>query len=106
MLPNLIERFLISSAEDKNLNQFVRINLDKFIRMYSLNLLRLDYNQLRLAERIGNTIGSLAAGEEKSLLYDLRSIANLDRLIEFFHRLLVRYSEEISRLDPRRECNY
>ena len=96
---DLIERFLISRAEDESLNQFVRINLDKFIRMYSLNQLRLDYNQLRLTERIGNTIGSLAAGEEKSLLYDLRSIANLDRLIEFFHRLLVRYSEEISQLD-------
>jgi len=104
-ITDLIERLLISRAEDKNLNQFVRINLDKFIRMYSLNLLQLDSRQLGLAEHIGNTIGSLAGEEEKSLLYDLRSIGNLERFIEFFHRLVVRYTEEIGRLDPKENAN-
>ena len=38
----LIEEFLISRIENERLNQYVRINLDKFITMYSLNVLHLD----------------------------------------------------------------
>ncbi len=96
---DLIEDFLISRVEDERLNQFVRINLDKFIKMYSLNVLDLDSNQLKLAKLLGNMVGNLAAKQEKSLLYNLRSIGNLESFIEFFHRLLVRYPDEINRFE-------
>jgi hypothetical protein len=56
----------------------------------------MDSNQLRVARQFGDLIGHLAkASDNKSLLYNLRSIGNLENLLSFFHQLLVRYVDNI-----------
>ncbi len=94
---DLLEEFLTQQIGKKpNMKYFEALNTDKFITMYTLNMMGMDSHQLNVAKQLGELIGRLASDtDNKSLLYNLRSVGNLSDLLAFFNRLLVRYIEEI-----------
>lgn len=96
-ISDLFEEFLISNLGVKfPLKFFVLLNIDKFIPLYVLNQMGMDSYQLGIAREIGHIIGELSAQyDQKSLLYNLRSLGNLDSLIAFINQLLVRYIDDI-----------
>jgi len=93
----LIEEFLIANIEKKSSTKnFESINIDKFITLYYLNQMGMDSTQLYISKQLGDLIGTLAAKyENKSLLYNIRSIGNLDTLLSFFNQILVRYIDDV-----------
>jgi len=61
-----------------------------------LNQMNMDSDQLNVTKKIGDMVGALAAQtDNKSLLYNLRSIGNRDNLLAFLNQLLIRYIEDI-----------
>jgi hypothetical protein len=96
-ISDLIEEFLISNMEKKySTKYFESLNIDKFITLYYLNQMVMDSTQLYISKQLGDLIGTLAAKyENKSLLYNLRSIGNLDTLLSFFNQIFVRYIDDI-----------
>jgi hypothetical protein len=95
---DLIEEFLITNFEKRSSTKyFESINIDKFITLYYLNQMGMDSTQLYISKQLGEIIGTLAAKYgNKSLLYNLRSIGNLDTLLSFFNQMLVRYIDDIN----------
>lgn len=92
---DLLEEFLMRQIGKKsNIKYFAALNIDKFIIMYTLNQMGMDSHQLNVAKRLGGLIGQLAS-DNKSLLYNLRSVGNLGGLLAFFNHLLVRYIDDI-----------
>lgn len=98
----LLEEFLIQQIGKKsNMQSSAAFNIDKFITMHTLNQMGMDSHQLNVAKQLGGLIGQLASDtDNKSLLYNLRSVGNLSSLLAFFNHLLVRYMDDIK---PRRQ---
>jgi len=94
---DLLEEFLVQQIDRRsNLQYFGALNIDKFITMYMLNQMNMESHQLNVARQLGGLIGRLASDtDNKSLLYNLRSVGNLNNLLAFFNHLLVRYVDEI-----------
>lgn len=93
----LLEEFLTQQIGKKsNVQYFAGLNVDKFITMYTLNQMGMDSHQLNVAKQLGGLVGQLASdSDNKSLLYNMRSVGNLGNLLAFFNYLLVRYMEDI-----------
>ncbi len=93
---DLIEEFLITNMEKKSSTKyFESINIDKFITLYYNNQMAMDSTQLYISKQLGDLIGTLTAKyDNKSLLYNLRSIGNLASLLSFFNQVLVRYIDD------------
>ncbi len=95
----VIELYLLKNIQ--NINQkfalFRVINTRTFIKKYMLNQLHMDSRMLAVAKSIGEIIGDTTHGEggNKSLLYSLRSIGNLNSLLEYLKEFFIRYIEEI-----------
>lgn len=98
----LLEEFLIQQIGKKpNMSSCTALNIEKFIYTHTLNQMGMDSYQLNVAKQLGGLIGRLASDtDNKSLLYNLRSVGNLNSLLAFFHHLLVRYMDDIK---PRRQ---
>ncbi len=97
-ISDILEEFLIGNIQNKKtpLDYFVSRNIDRLIRIYMLNQMDMDSNQLNVTKKIGDMVGALAAQtDNKSLLYNLRSIGNRDNLLAFLNQLLIRYIEDI-----------
>ena len=98
-ISRVLELYLIRNIQNSNQNFtiFDAINTGILNRMYTLNQLGLDSRLLAVVENIGEMIGEITHEQEgnMTLLYNLRSVGNLDALLSYLHQLFTRNVDKI-----------
>lgn len=99
-IADVIEEFLFRRilSEKGNLSDFEVISYYKLTSIYEGEVLELDSHILNAARNLGNILGAVAAErDDKSILYSLRGLRNLEDYYAYLHQFVTRHTDSLQK---------
>jgi len=103
-IADVMEEFLFRSilSENSRLSGFEVISYYKLTNIYEREVLGLNSHILNAARNLGDILGTVAAEkDDKSILYSLRGLRNLEDYYAYLHQFVTRHEDSIQKANIR-----